>query len=338
MVWLMLIFITACGSENQNKTQSPDEGELIVYAGTNSEQAERYLAAFNAEYPSIKVNLFPLSTAVLTERLFSEKENPIADAVFIFGAPRLLLAQWNDILFGYKPAGYERLEPQFRDTVSPPFWVGIQGATNVFCVNPEKIEELGFREPRSWQDLLNPAYKGQIAMPTPKTTSTGYSTIIGFLLFNGESEGWDFMDQLHENITEYTPSSSSPCDMVANGEIAIGITYDDYALTKKKELETAGKSMEVVFPTEGLSWQLYGVGIIKKEQIKPAAKTFLDWTISKSAIDKYAQDYGAVPARTDQAMREGFPKNVNAQLLNMEFPWAAANQDKILTEWSKRYE
>jgi iron(III) transport system substrate-binding protein len=337
LVLLLLILIAACSTENENEKENEelrrDEGELIVYTTMTSAQARKYLAAFNAEYPGIRVNLAPLSTPSLTERLEREKEKPVADVVWSFGVPRLLHAQWNDMLFGYKPAGYERLESQFRDTVSPPSWVGIQGAMNVFCVNPKKIEELGSDEPQSWQELLKPAYKGQIAMANPNTTSTGYATITGWLLLYGETKGWQYMDQLHENIAKYTEGASDPCDMVAAGEVAIGMTYDDYALTLKQK----GEAINVIFPTDGSTWQLYGVALVKKEEIKPAAKTFLDWSISDSATSQYAQDYGAIPARTDQPFREGFPENVTGQLLQMEFPWASANQHQILAEWNKRY-
>lgn len=327
----MLVFITACGTENE--VQSDDEGEIIVYTSMSLKQAEKYREAFDQEYDDIEVNLVPLSTDDLAQRLFSEKENPVADVVWSLAVPHLLQAEWNDMLLGYRPDDYQRIESQFRDTVSPPFWVGIQGATNVYCVNPEKIKELGTSLPRSWQDLLDPAYKGQIAMANPNKTGTGYATVTGWLLLYGETEGWRYMDQLDENILEYTSSASMPCNMAAEGQIAIGLTYDDYALTKKNEVETSGKSLEVIFPSEALSWQLYGAALLKKEEVKPAAKTFLDWTISDSAVEQYAQDYGAIPARTKQAAREGIPENIQKRFLNMEFPWAAANQSKILTKW-----
>lgn len=331
-VLLLLTLLAACGGENN---QTRDEDELIVYTSMTSAQARKYLTAFNAEYPGIRVNLAPLSTVEMTERLEEEKENPVADVVWSLGVPRLLHAQWNDMLFGYKPAGYERLESQFRDTVFPPSWVGIQGAINTFCVNPQKIEALGTEEPRSWQDLLKPAYKGQIAMPNPNTTSTGYAMITGWLLLYGETKGWQYMDQLDGNIGKYSAGADEPCDMVANGEIAIGMTYDDYALTLKE----AGGPINVIFPNDGLTWQLYGVALLKKEEIKPAAKTFLDWSISDSAIEQYAQDYQAIPANTQQPVQEGVPRrNVTRQLLQMEFPWASANQHQILAEWNQRYQ
>ena len=329
---LLLILLVACGGENN---QTREEDELIVYTTMSSVQARKYLTAFNAEYPGIRVNLAPLSTVELTERLEQEKEDPVADLVWSLGVPRLLHAQWNDMLLNYKPVGYDRLESQFRDTVFPPSWVGIQGAINTFCVNPQKIEQLDTEEPRTWQDLLKPAYKGQIAMPNPNTTSTGYAMITGWLLLYGETKGWQYMDQLHDNMAKYTAGAGEPCDMVADGEVAIGMTYDNYALTVKE----AGEPINVIFPTDGSTWQLYGVALVKKEEIKPAAKTFLDWSISDSAIDQYAQDYQAIPARSGQPMPDGVPRtNITKQLLQMEFPWASANQHQILAEWNERYE
>lgn len=336
---LVLVFVSACRSENEAPSY---EEEITVYTTWQipDPDDDPWLAHFYEKYPEIKIELVTLGIDELMERLFNEKENPIADVVWGLGAADLLEAEWNDILFGYTPTGYERIESEFRDTVSPPFWVGIQGSTNVFCVNPEKIEALGTTMPRSWQDLLHPTYKGEIAFLDPQISNIDYTVVAGLLLLYGESDGWQYIDQLYENLSEKI-GDDDVCQMVANGDFAIGIDSDEFAFPIKWEIEDeeAEGSLEIIFPTEGLSWQLYGVALVQKEQINPAAKTFLEWTLSDDLLELYSENYALVPGYTnsDHPISEEFPPNMDARLLNMEFAWLAANRENILAEWGRRY-
>ena len=69
-------------------------------------------------------------------------------------------------------------------------------------------------------------YKGQLVMPHPASSGTGYLTIAAWLQVMGEAEGWKYMDALHQNIAVYTHSGSAPCVQAATGERLIGIGFD----------------------------------------------------------------------------------------------------------------
>jgi len=66
-------------------------GELTVYTAIEAEDLERYAAAFNAEYPDIKINWVRDSTGVVTAKLLAEKDNPQADVVWGLAATSLLI-------------------------------------------------------------------------------------------------------------------------------------------------------------------------------------------------------------------------------------------------------
>jgi iron(III) transport system substrate-binding protein len=78
--------------------------------------------------------------------------------------------------------------------------------------------------------------------------------------------------------------------------------------------------------------------LVKKEPIQPAAKTFLDWTISKSAMRGYAKNYSLI-SRKDVKVRvpEGYPQEPGRQLFDRDFLWDAANRQRILQTLRERY-
>ena len=42
----------------------------------------------------------------------------------------------------------------------------------------------------------------------------------------GEKQGWQYMDDLHQNIGQYVHSGSKPCKLAASGEFPIGISFE----------------------------------------------------------------------------------------------------------------
>jgi iron(III) transport system substrate-binding protein len=341
-VLMMVLFaITACQG-SAAATQPPaaqkeaaaDSGEITVYTALEDDQIEGYLKVFNEAYPNIKVNTVRDSTGVITARFLAEKDNPQADVVWGLAATSLLVADKEGMLEPYAPAGLERIEAKFRDPNNPPHWVGNDVWMSAFCVNTVEMEKLKLTIPTSWEDLLKPEYKGHLVMPNPNSSGTGFLSVSAILQMMGEEKGWAYLDKLHENIGQYTHSGSKPCKMAGAGEYAIGISFDYRALTQKAD----GEPIEAVFPKEGSGWDMEANALVKKATINPAAKTFLDWAISDSAMKEYAQSFSITGAKTDVPVPAGFPGDPQAQLIKNDFVWAAANRDAILAEWLKRYD
>ncbi|NJN97552.1 MAG: putative 2-aminoethylphosphonate ABC transporter substrate-binding protein [Anaerolineales bacterium] len=325
---------SAAPAEEKEESAAADSGEITVYTALEDDQIEGYLKVFNEAYPNIKVNTVRDSTGVITARFLAEKDNPQADVVWGLAATSLLVADQEGMLEPYAPAGLDRIDAKFRDPNNPPHWVGNDVWMSAFCVNTIEMEKLKLTMPASWEDLLKPEYKGHIVMPNPNSSGTGFLSVSAILQMMGEEKGWAYLDKLHENMGQYTHSGSKPCKMAGAGEYAIGISFDYRALTQKAD----GEPIEAVFPKEGSGWDMEANALVKKATINPAAKTFLDWAISDSAMKEYAQSFSITGAKTDVPVPAGFPGDPQAQLIKNDFVWAAANRDAILAEWLKRYD
>jgi iron(III) transport system substrate-binding protein len=170
-------------------------------------------------------------------------------------------------------------------------------------------------------------------MPNPASSGTGYLTVSAVLQLMGEEKGWDYLDKLHGNMAIYTHSGSKPCKQAAAGEFPIGISFGYRGIEEKKK----GAPIETVFPKEGSGWDLEANALMKKAQIKPDAKTFLDWALSEPVMREYNKSYAVVSIPTGMGVPEGFPKEPLKQMIKNDFNWAAKNRARILEEWNKRY-
>ncbi len=60
--------------------------------------------------------------------------------------------------------------------------------------------------------------------------------------------------------------------------------------------------------------------------------------MTKQANELYAKNFAVLALPGIQEKLEFVPGDVEKLLAKNDFNWAAANRDRILTEWSKRYE
>ena len=112
------------------------------------------------------------------------------------------------------------------------------------------------------------------------------------------------MDALHENIAQYTHSGSKPCNMAAAGEYVVGISFEYRANANKAK----GAPIDLVFPKEGLGWDLEAFAIHKGTKKLEAAKKLADWASSKDAMHALRQelrDHRAARRRRAAGQRAG---------------------------------
>jgi iron(III) transport system substrate-binding protein len=249
-------------------------------------------------------------------------------------ATSMAVFEANKMLLPYAPKGLSRIAAQYRDSKNPPAWVGMDVWGTTICFNETEAAKRNLPRPASWKDLTNPVYKGQIVMPHPASSGTGFFDVTAWLQLWGEKDGWAYMDALHQNIAQYMHSGSRPCAAAARGEYVIGISFE-YRANKEK---ASGAPISLVFPSEGLGWDLEAIAIHAGTKNLEAAKKLLDWAATDEAMGLYANNFAIVAVPGLDKPLPNVPADFAARLVKNDFAWAAKNRDAILAEWSKRYE
>jgi iron(III) transport system substrate-binding protein len=325
---LAVMALAVAGAAGAQKT------ELNVYTALETDQLKAYTEGFNKVYPNIDIKWTRDSTGVITAKLLAEKANPVADLVVGVSASSMAVFGNEGMLQGYAPKGLDKLSQQYRDPANPPLWVGMDVYGAAICFNTVEAAKLGLPKPETWQDLTKPIYKGRVVMPNPASSGTGYLDVTGWIQMWGETDAWKFMDALHQNIAQYTHSGSKPCRQAGAGEFPIGVSFEYRAVTTKK----SGAPIDIIFPTEGLGWDLEASGIMKTTKKLDAAKSLMDWLASQAAMELYSKNFAVLAMPGVAKPLDFVPADYEKRLVKNDFAWSAKNRDKIIAEWMKRYD
>src|SRR3989440_5118893 len=260
--------------------------KLTLYTALENDQLGPFKQAIEAAVPDAEIVWVRDSTGVITARFLAEKDNPRADIVLGLAVTSLIAFEKQGLLEAYQPKGADKLKPAFRDTVPPYTWTGMDAFVSVVCFNTAEAGKGNVKAPVSWKDLTGAEYKGKIVMPHPASSGTGYLAVAAWLQIMGETEGWKFMDGLHENVAVYTHSGSAPCVQAAKGERMVGIGFDMRGAREKSQ----GAPLELILPKEGAGWDMEATSIVKGTKNLELAKKVADWGASKSASELYRSE------------------------------------------------
>lgn len=258
---------------------------LVLYTASNEELEKVVLAAFKAAHPEITVESINLSTGPITQRLIAEKKNPQADAVWMLNNIALDQLKAEGVLEPYEPKN-NAVAANFRDPDN--FYMGHNATIMAMAVNTKLLKERNLPLPIDWPDLIKPIYKGQVGVASPNKSGTGLTIFATFV----DMFGWNYIDNLNENIFQYADGGGAPVRQAAGGEIAIGLSYDQAILQQLK----AGSNIQMV--TASISPNVIeGGGLVAGAPHSEEAKVFLDWLFSKEGAAVLGPQVGisAVP-------------------------------------------
>ncbi len=310
--------------------------EITVYTSLEEDEVAHYLEIAKQDMPDLEVNVLRLSTGDLGARILAESDNPRHDVIWGWALTNMLDPRILELTESYQPAGIDRVPERFRDSQGR--WFAPQGYMATFCVNKPRLEEIGAPMPTSWNDLLDPAFEGEVVMPNPVSSGTGYLQIASLIQGMGEDKGWQFLEDLDANIGQYIKSGSRPCRVARAGEYTVGASFAFIALKSIEE----GYPIEMVIPSEGAGYEMEANALMASSTKKDAARQFLDWTLSDNAVAAYAKYKALVSVKgapmSQAALDAGLPENVEDVLFPMDFEKSAQERSDILDRWRRDIE
>lgn len=308
--------------------------KLVVHSTLEADNIAEYKRAFEAANPDIEIVWSRDATGVITSRIVAEGEKQQADAIWGLAVTSIAKIKSLGLLIPYAPANLAALKPAFRDKSDPPSWIGMEAWVAAVCFNTIEAAKFGLKQPTSWFDLLDPAFKGRILLSNPASSGTGFFHVSGWIQMFGETKAWEFMDRLHDNIAQYQHSGTKPCRDAASGEFAVGISYELAGAT----LKTKGAPIDVLLMKEGGGWDMDTAAILKGTTKLDAAKRLMDFAASTEANEIYAKFVSQVAIEGIAKPIQNYPEGVAASMIKNDLDWAAENRDRIIKEWQRRYE
>lgn len=300
---------------------------LTVYTSVDEENAQKILAAFSAE-TGVNVDLIFLSSGPALSRIEAESGRPQADVWFGAPSENHLLAKERDLTEPYVSAHASDLAENFKDAEG--YWHAIYTNPLAVGVRTDILEQRGAPVPESWADLTNEAYRGLIQMPSPQSSGTAYAVILTLSQLWGEDEAFEYMAALNPNIQTYTQSGTAPSGALGVGETPIALQFSPGFL----KLVDEGFPVQVVFPSEGVGYEVAAMSILKGAPNEDEAKQLVDWmTSAEGQAQLSANKTYFLPVRADVSAGEGIPTLEEINLVSYDAAFASDNRERLVDRW-----
>lgn len=299
----------------------------VVYAIINEQDALALTDLF-FEQTGLAASLLRGSTGEIVSRVIAEQGNPQADIVL--GGPSTLhiVLEESGALEPYlAPA----LQNQPADTFDPlGYWAGWHLTALGIGINTERFaKRYGDKlYPVNWEDLLDPAYKGEIVVTDPVASSTAYLFVQLQLQRLGWEAGWDYLAQLVPLVGQFPSSGSAPTQLLGAGEYTLGVSYI-HALARNIN---AGLPIALVVPPD-TTGEVGAVSIVKGGPNTEVAKQFVDFLLGAEAQQLFTDLSLTTPVNSEVVLPVGAVSVESIQMIDYDPILAAEQRDEVLQLW-----
>lgn len=318
--------IESTEEESSTETKYKDfSGKTLNVVATS----DKYSSLFDefTRLTNAKVEFLSMSSGEVLARAKAEGK-PGADIWFGGGLDAFMKAKTEGLLENYISPNASDIPAEYKDADGA--WIA-KGITVVgFIANNSVLEEKGLEAPKSWEELADPKYKGEVIMSNPAISGTNYAMVKGLLDMYGEEKGWEYLTKLNENIAFYSKRGKDPQEKTVAGEFAVGIIPVDNSAFKAAE----DNDLTVVYPNDGIPWVPEGVAIFKNSENLELAKAFEDFMLTEEAQTIIAnldgKDSAQIVKPNVEGLSLGLPKDL---LIKEDLSTFGSSRDAILEKF-----
>jgi iron(III) transport system substrate-binding protein len=227
---------------------------------------------------------------------------PDADIFLGAGAPAHEVLKKEGLIVPYRPKGWDKVPAKWHGMKvkdEADYWTAFAPwiVTNLY--NEKVLKKLRLPPPKTWNDLLNPIYRGNIVHTLPYASGTMHETIEILMQAFGEQEAWRYLRLLAAQLARFSTGSTDTTQLVARGEVPIGVAQPQMnAMAARKD----GFPVRDLLPEKTILVP-EAVALLKGAPNEATAKIFLDWLYSMDG-QKYVLEGRYFAARTDVKFSE----------------------------------
>jgi len=210
--------------------------------------------------------------------------------------------------------------------------IGIYSGALGFGYNTDLLAANNLPEPKCWEDLTKPEFKGHVQIANPNSSGTAYTTLATMAQLFGEDGGFDYMKRLHANVNQYTKSGSAPIKAAGQGETTVGIVFMHDAVAQT----VAGFPVVTVAPCEGTGYEIGSMSIIAGARNMDEAKQFYDWALTAEAQNMALQvNAFQVPSNKNAQTSDKAPDLASIKLIDYDFKKYGSSDERkrLLGKW-----
>lgn len=258
------------------------EAEVVVFGSLENDVAAAINNGFEAKY-GIKPKYFRGSSTVMIDRITTEHRTGkmSSDIVFTTAEPMKFINKEKGLLARYESPSAKSYDKKLIDDFFGPNYrsVIVGFIYNKSMVKPEEA-------PRSYEDIVNPKWKGKFAMGNPSLHDTTIDWLASLpTVFGSAQRADDWIKRLAALEPLMLDSMVPVGERIASGEVPLGIAYVKY-------VEVWGRKGAPLDYVKGLPVYLGDgnyIGLTAKAPHPNAAKLFIDYFLGSESSEIMAK-------------------------------------------------
>jgi len=304
-------------------------GVVTVYSadGLHDGTPNWYQNQFDAftKATGIKVQYVEGGSGVVVERVAKEAANPQAD-VLVTLPPFIQKAAADGLLQPYTPAGADQVSAEQKDPHG--LYLALVNNYMNFIYNASALKD----QPKTFDDLLDPKFKGKIQYSTPGQAGDGTAVMIQvFHAFGGKDAGFDYLKKLQGNNVGPSSSTGKLTALVNKGEL--NVANGDLQMNVSQMSDNP--NIRVFWPAgpdgQRSTFALpYYVGLVKGAPNADNGKKLIDFLLSKEAQSTVSSVAQGLPVRKDVTPTDDAFKNLH-KMMEGVVVWTP-DWSKVLTD------
>src|SRR5688500_9917844 len=319
-----LVALIGCRSSESPRDADP---AVTVYVSTDRVFSEPVLREYEKR-SGVTVNAVydteETKSTGLANRLLAEKARPQADVFWSNEPVRTLVLKSREVLAPYKSPGAEGIPPALVDPDG--YWTGFSARMRVIAYNTKLVK--ADEAPQSVFDLADPKWRGQVAIADPRFGSTSFH-VAALYAIAGDQKMDDFFRRLKDNGVRVVDGNSVVRDLVARGDVKIGLTDTDDVNVALED----GQPIAMMLPDkEGLGVPVMPnmVSLIANAPHADEGRRLIDYLLSADVERQLAQSAAVqIPLHAGVPGPKNIPAIDTFKPMTLDYAKAAARVEDV---------
>jgi iron(III) transport system substrate-binding protein len=303
------------------------EGKVVWYTSTPIPQGQKIVDLFQKE-TGIQVEMFRSGGSAVLRRFQQELDarRIAADVITTSDPAASASLARKGVFLPFKPKNFDKIPDAAKDKDGQ--YVAQRLNMMTVYLRTDKISAAD--EPKTWNDLTDPKYKGKLVITDPSFTALQVS-VVGMM---SKDRGWGFYEKLRQNDIMVVQGNQQSSDMIKRGErfIAVG-ALDSYAAEER----AAGHPIKTLYPSDGVFVIPSPTAVVKGGPNPNAAKLFAEFMLSEEVQKIFPAD-GGFAARSDIAAPAGSPALSSLKILPVDYDYLEKEAPRIKRRFNEIFQ
>lgn len=321
-----MIGVVACRSPEQSQAANR---AVTVYVSADRVFSEPVLREYERQ-TGVRVNAVydteETKSTGLANRLIAEKSRPQADVFWSNEPVRTLVLKSREVLASYRSPSAEGIPAALVDPDG--YWTGFSARIRVIAYNTKLVKP--DKAPQSVFDLADPKWRGQVAVADPRFGSTSFH-VAALYAVAGDEKMDDFFRRLKANGVRVVDGNSVVRDLVARGEVKVGLTDTDDVNVAIED----GQPIAMVLPDAaglGVPVMPNMLSLIANAPHPEEARKLIDYLLSPDVERQLAQSEAVqIPLHAGVQGPKNMPAINTFKPMTLDYTKAASRVEDVTT-------